>query len=43
MLPKVGDSFNWHRLTVTVQEMRARRILKLRVCVGPEKEGGDGE
>ena len=42
MLPRVGDSFDWHRLSVTVQEMRARRILKLRVCVGAEKEGGDG-
>ena len=43
MLPKVGDSFTWHRLTVTVQEMRARRILKLRVTVGAEKEGGEEE
>ena len=43
MLPKVGDSFTWQRLTVTVQEMRARRILKLRVSVGAAQEGGDEE
>ena len=43
MLPRVGDSFTWQRLTVTVQEMRARRILKLRVALTAAQEGGDGE
>ncbi|MBQ2895841.1 MAG: HlyC/CorC family transporter [Oscillospiraceae bacterium] len=43
MLPRVGDSFTWHALTVTVQEMRARRILKLRVALTAAQEGGDGE
>ena len=43
MLPRVGDSFTWQHLTVTVQEMRARRILKLRVALSAAQEGGDGE
>jgi len=42
MLPSQGDSFTWHRLQVTVAEMRHRRILKLRVHLLPEGtvEGG---
>ncbi len=40
-LPQVGDSFTWHRLEVTVQEMRGRRLLKLRVRLLPEEEGGE--
>ena len=45
MLPSQGDSFTWHRLQVTVAEMRHRRILKLRVCLLPEEtaEGGAEE
>ena len=42
MLPAQGDSFRWHRLQVTVAEMRHRRILKLRVRLLEEEsaEGG---
>lgn len=42
MLPAQGDSFVWHRLQVTVAEMRHRRILKLRVRLLEEAnaEGG---
>ena len=42
MLPAQGDSFTWHRLQVTVAEMRHRRILKLRVRLLEEEsaEGG---
>ncbi len=35
-LPRPGDSFTWHRLRVTVQEMRGRRLLKLHVQLLPE-------
>ena len=30
-LPRPGDCFTWHDLTVCVQEMKNRRILKLRI------------
>ena len=40
-IPKVGDSFRYHRLSVTVSSMDHNRILKLRVTLLPEeKEGG---
>ena len=41
-IPKVGDSFRYHRLSVTVSSMDHNRILKLRVTLLPEeKEGGE--
>ena len=40
MLPKAGDGFRWHDLDVTVQEMRSRRILTLRVAL--RKTGEEG-
>ena len=41
-LPRVGDSFDWQSLRVTVAEMNGRRILKLRVERLPDDgtEGG---
>ena len=40
--PHVGDSFRYHRVSVTVSEMDHNRILKLRVRILPEEqEGGD--
>ncbi len=43
-LPASGDSFDWHRLHVTVQEMEARRIRKLRVSLAPaDTTGGEAE
>ena len=41
-IPKVGDSFRYHRLSVTVSSMDHNRILKRRVTLLPEeKEGGE--
>ncbi len=41
-IPKVGDSFEYHNLKVTVAEMEHNRILKLNVAAPPEnKEGGE--
>ncbi len=41
-IPKQGDSFRYHDLLVTVEEMEHNRILKLRIAVVPETaEGGD--
>ena len=41
-IPKVGESFRYHALTVTVDEMEHNRILKLKVELLPEeKEGGE--
>ena len=39
-IPKVGDSFHYHRLSVTVSHMEHNRILKLKVCLLPEDEEG---
>ena len=41
-IPKVGDSFVYHGLSVTVSAMEHNRILKLDVVLLPEtEEGGD--
>lgn len=43
-IPSCGDSFTYHRLKVTVEEMENHRILKLKVSLLPEEEeGGDKE
>ena len=39
-MPVVGKSFLWKRLEVTVAEMRGRRLLKLKLRLLPETEGG---
>ena len=39
-LPRPGDCFTWHDLTVCVQEMKNRRILKLRIS---RRDGAPGE
>ena len=43
MIPKVGDSFEYESLRVTVSEMEHNRILKLKVQPVPETEEGGGE
>lgn len=43
-IPKVGDSFRYHRVQVTVASMTHNRILKLKVALLPEtEEGGQAE
>ena len=43
-IPKVGDSFNYHEVQVTVASMVHNRIMKLKVSLLPEeKEGGEEE
>ncbi|MEI3101656.1 MAG: hemolysin family protein [Oscillospiraceae bacterium] len=43
-IPKVGDSFNYHEVQVTVASMVHNRIMKLKVALLPEeKEGGEEE
>ena len=43
-IPKVGDSFRYHRVQVTVAAMTHNRILKLKVALLPEtEEGGQSE
>ncbi len=42
-IPKVGDSFRYHALEVTVSAMEHNRILKLQVALLPEEEEGGGE
>ena len=43
-IPKVGDSFCYHQLQVTVAAMTHNRILKLKVALLPEtEEGGQAE
>ena len=43
-IPKVGDSFRYHQLQVTVAAMTHNRILKLKVALLPEtEEGGQAE
>ena len=40
-IPQPGDSFRYHRVFVTVAGMEHNRILKLRVTLLPEDEGGE--
>ena len=40
-IPQPGDSFRYHRVSVTVMGMEHNRILKLRVTLLPEDEGGE--
>ena len=43
-IPRVGESFSYHNLSVTVDEMEHNRILKLKVELLPEtEEGGEDE
>ena len=43
-IPRVGESFSYHNLSVTVDEMEHNRILKLKVTLLPEQEkGGESE
>ena len=43
-IPQVGESFSYHNLTVTVDEMEHNRILKLKVALSPaQEEGGEKE
>ena len=43
-IPKVGDSFQYHQVQVTVASMTHNRILKLKVALLPEtEEGGQAE
>ena len=43
-IPKVGDSFQYHQVQVTVAAMTHNRILKLKVALLPEtEEGGQAE
>ena len=39
-IPRVGESFSYHNLSVTVDEMEHNRILKLKVALLPEEEEG---
>ena len=44
MIPKVGDSFEYKSLSVTVSEMEHNRILKLKVrLLSDTEEGGDSQ
>ena len=40
-IPQPGDAFTYHRVSVTVIGMEHNRILKLRVTLLPEEEGGE--
>ncbi len=40
-IPQPGDSFRYHRVSVTVAGMEHNRILKLRVKLLPEEEGSE--
>ena len=40
-IPKVGDSFRFDRVEVTVAEMEHNRILKLQTALLPEEKGGE--
>jgi CBS domain containing-hemolysin-like protein len=42
-IPKVGDSFTYHRVQVTVAAMVHNRIMKLKVALLPETEEGGEE
>ena len=39
-IPRVGESFSYHGLTVTVDKMEHNRILKLRIALPEETEEG---
>ena len=40
-IPRAGDHFTYHRVSVTVSSMDHNRILKLRVTLLPDAEGGE--
>ena len=40
-IPQPGDAFTYHRVSVTVIGMEHNRILKLRVTLLPDAEGGE--
>ena len=43
-IPKPGDSFRYHQVLVTVQDMNHNRIMKLTVALLPaEEEGGEAQ
>lgn len=42
-IPRVGESFSYHDLSVTVDEMEHNRILKLKVALLPRTEEGGEE
>ncbi len=42
-IPACGDSFSYHHLRVTIEEMDNHRIMKLRVSLLPEEEEGGRE
>jgi len=42
-IPKVGDSFRYHQVEVTVDRMNHNRIMKLRLSLLPETEEGGEE
>jgi len=43
-IPACGDSFTYHRLRVTIEEMDNHRIMKLKVALLPENtEGGSAQ
>ncbi len=43
-IPRVGESFRYHALAVTVDEMEHNRILKLKVeLLGEDEEGGEAQ
>ena len=42
-IPRVGESFSYHGVSVTVDEMEHNRILKLKVSLLPEHEEGGGD
>ena len=42
-IPRVGDSFRYHELEITVSAMEHNRIRKLKVSLLPKEEEGGGE
>ena len=42
-IPRVGDSFRYHELEITVSAMEHNRIRKLKVTLLPKEEEGGGE
>ena len=42
-IPSCGDSFTYHTLKVTIEQMKNQRILKLRVSLLPGKKEGESE
>jgi len=45
LIPSQGDAFSYNGLTVTVEEIETRRILKLRITLpaAEAEEGGEDE